>query len=281
MPQYSLVSNGDEANVTVFVDGDVLVAHSSHPNFAAIVGLLTTGEGTSDELADLFDASIAAAKKFDRLSERVTVANGHVYLDGDEIHNSLTSAIVRFLSEGVDDWKPLVAFFENVQANPERHSREQLYDWLDAHDFTITTDGSIVGYKGVSSDGNGGWRSGFQGTAIVDGETITGHTPYAVGSTVEMPRGAVAHDPSAACSTGLHVGTYNYAHGYASGALLKVAVNPRDVVSVPTDAAGEKVRVCRLRVLEVIDAPETSVLDDGEWDDWAEADDPAWGGDDF
>jgi hypothetical protein len=55
------------------------------------------------------------------------------------------------------------------------------------------------------------------------------------------------------------VGTYDYAKRYANGALLKVHVNPRDVVSVPT-GEGEKVRVCRYVVEDIIDAPETRWL---------------------
>ena len=46
-------------------------------------------------------------------------------------------------------------------------------------------------------------------------------------------------------------------------------MNPRDVVSVPVDCAGEKMRVCRYKVLETIDAPETEpVAWEGEPDLW-------------
>jgi mRNA-degrading endonuclease RelE of RelBE toxin-antitoxin system len=67
----------------------------------------------------------------------------------------------------------------------------------------------------------------------------------------------VAFDPSTGCASGLHAGTYEYAKMYASGALLKVVINPRDVVSVPTDSDAQKLRVSRYRVVETIDAPET------------------------
>jgi hypothetical protein len=67
-----------------------------------------------------------------------------------------------------------------------------------------------------------------------------------------MPRSEVVHDPSQACERGLHVSTRSYAEGYArSGALLEVHVNPRDIVSVPTDGGGEKVRVCRYKIARV------------------------------
>ena len=276
--QYTLVGTEDGSNIVVFLPGQTpLVAHSSHPNFAQIVEAVMADD---ESVVDLFDVAATAAKRFDRLSERVTVANGRLYLDGEEVDNSLATQVVRFLGDGVDDWKPLVAFFENVQANPQEHSREQLYTWLAKRDFTITHDGLIVGYKGVRSDGNGGFTSINTGKAIVDGEVHTGAIPNHVGAVVEMPRGEVAHDPSTGCSTGLHVGSYDYANGFAQGALLEVHVNPRDVVSVPTDSDWQKMRVCRYTVVNTIDAPYTSPIrpydfeadedlewGDGEWDE--------------
>lgn len=267
--QYTIASSGDESNITVFIPGESmpLVAHSDHPNFNRIVAQVIAGE--SEGLTDLFDASLAASTRFEALSERVSVAHGRIYLDGDEVDNALTAQVVRFLNDGVEDWQPLVNFFEKVQANPTDHSREQLYDWLNAHDFTLTQSGDIVGYKGVKKQADGSLVSGWTGSAIVNGEPINGHIPNEVGSVVEMPRTSVAHDPGAACSYGLHVGTFDYARGYASGAMLEVHVNPRDVVSVPTDARGEKVRVCRYKVVNVIDAPHTSAVlfDDCDFDE--------------
>jgi hypothetical protein len=259
---FTLVNLDGEQNLTVYVPGgSPLAAHESHPNFKAIVAAITSDEdATVDEIESLFDVGKAVATRFQTLSERVSVANGCVYFDGDEVDDSLTKAIVRFLDEDVDDWKPLVAFMENVASNPNDHSRTQLYDWLNAHDFSITEDGLIVGYKGVNKQPDGSLVSGWTGKAIVDGVPVEGQIPNAVGSTVEMPRSSVQHDPSAACSVGLHVGTFAYARGYARGAMLRVSVNPRDVVSVPTDAHGEKVRVCRYTVEEIIDAPVSSAL---------------------
>jgi hypothetical protein len=275
--QFSLVGNDGEQFITVFTPGrKPMVAHSSHPSFSAIVEGAQAGD---ESVIDLFDAAETADRKFRRLSERVTARNGRLYLDGEEVNHALSDQVVRFLSEGVDDWKPLVAFYENVQANPNEHSREQLYRWLHTHDFTITTDGMIVGYKGVGGD----LLSKHSGKAIVDGEEVSGRIPNKVGSVIEMPRSEVHHNPSVGCSTGLHVGTYDYAQGYAhGGAMLECHVNPRDVVSVPTDSGDAKVRCCRYVVVNVIDAPYSSAVvpsyqwedEDEEDEDW---DDYEWG----
>lgn len=264
--QSSTIFAGDETFVTVFAPGfDVETVGNTHSKFKEIVQLLAdsaSGEYVDpQEVYDLIDLGKVAAQKFENLSERVSVRGGVVYFDGDEVDNSLTRQVVRFLDEGVEDFKPLVSFFEKVSTNPNDHSRQQLFDWLNVRQgISITESGNIVAYKGVYSDGTGGYQSGHQGHAIRNGEDIRGYIPNAVGDLIEMPRSEVAHDPSQACHQGLHVGTYEYAESYASGAMLKVIVDPRDVVSVPTDGGGEKIRVCRYRVEEIIDAPETAGL---------------------
>jgi hypothetical protein len=264
MPQYSIVSDGENTNITVYISGHPypLVADDSHPNYAEIkdVVVFDLAEGDDEYLIGLFDVAATAAKYFAPLSERVSVANGRLYFDNDEVDNSLAKQVVRFINEGVSDWQPLVKFMENVANNPHPHSREQLYDWLAKRDFTITDEGYIVAYKGVQVSENGGYESIHSGKAIVDGEVVSGRIPTNPGSIVEMPRLEVHHDPSTGCSTGLHAGNWRYARSFAN-IVLEVRINPRDVVSVPTDSDWEKVRVCRYEVIQVVDAAyDTSVL---------------------
>lgn len=269
---FTLVGDEDESNIIVYVGGKMRVAHSTHPYFEAILEGARNGD---ESIADLFDLAEAAASRFDRLSERVSVANGRLYLDGEQIDNALTQQVLRFIDAGVDDWKPLVAFFENVQANTNEHSREQLYAWLAKRDFTITPDGLIVGYKGVRKTDEGLF-SIHSGKAIVNGVVHNGNIPQPFGGVIEMPRSEVQHDPSVGCHRGLHVGTYEYAQSFAAGALLEVHVNPRDVVSVPTDCDWAKMRTCRYSIVKLIDAPYTAPVvyaDDTYADEWGEDED--------
>ena len=282
--KYHLISNDDQTFITVFVPGSQpLAADNTHANFEQIVAGALAGD---EKVVDLFDLAKTAAARFDALkfenlagSERVTVSGGRVYLDGDEVDNSLTKQIVRFIKEG-EDFAPLVRFFEKVQQNPNEHSRNQLFDWLNADDFTITDDGDIMGYKGVQPTDNG-FQSISSGRAIVNGEVKEGRIPQNIGDVVEMPRSDVAHDPAVACHTGLHVGTYDYASGFAQGALLEVHVNPRDVVSVPSDCNAQKMRVCRYTVVDTLEGRiNTSVRHTSTWadDDWGdgEGDETCW-----
>lgn len=241
---------GDTKVVTVVVDGIPYSAADSHPNYKEIVRLALEDD---ESVKDLFDVSVAVAKKFDQLSERVSVHDGRVYLDNEEVPSALNAQIVEFYQEGLD-FTPLVNFYEKLAQNPNKESIEQLYAWLDAHKFTITPEGDILGYKGVQKNNDGTYESVNHGRAIVNGQEYNGAIPNTIGDVVTMPRGDVQFDPGVGCSTGLHVGTWNYASGWSRGAVLEVAVNPRDVVSVPTDCGAQKLRTCRYVVTGVTES---------------------------
>lgn len=254
--KFSLVTAGDARAVTVFANGEVYAAQSdSHPNFDAIVAGALADDPA---VIDLFDVEKVIAREFTNLSDRVTLFNGTVFFDNDPVDEAINRQIVRFLDEGTDSWAPLVRFLENVMQNPNEHSREQLYRWLVKYDFPITDDGCIIAYKGVDKQDDK-FFSVHSGTAIVDGVEFNGQIPNAVGSTITMPRSDVQHDPSRGCHTGLHAGTWSYASGFGRGGVLTVRINPRDVVSVPTDCYSQKVRVCRYVVEGVTETEFTSV----------------------
>jgi hypothetical protein len=260
--QRNIRSNGEEY-VTAFAPelDTPLIATDQHPNYARIIDALQDGAPAS-ELEELFDVSVAVARTFDQLTERVAVGNGRVYFDGDELHEAITDHIVRAL-EDLDDDKAvsLARFLEKLASNPSKRSREQLYEWLQTAEFTIGPDGDLVAYKGVTED----LLSINSGKAIVDGELHeNGRVPNELGSVIEFPRSEVVDDAAVGCARGLHVGTWDYAEGFARGAVLKVAVNPRDVVSVPSDCSAQKVRVCRYQVIDVIERPVTVPVEGAE-----------------
>jgi hypothetical protein len=151
----------------------------------------------------------------------------------------------------------LVNFMDKLYQNPEQHSREQLYGWIKARpSITITSDGDLIAYKGLYSetDEDGTlYKSWHSGSAIVNGEWFNDQQiPQRIGDTVEMPRSQVEFNPYEGCSTGLHAGTFDYARSYGNSR-VKVAINPRDVVSVPTEHNEAKIRVCRYVVIDVAD----------------------------
>lgn len=263
---FSITSTSEGGSViTVYEGGETYTANDTHPNYEIIVRTVIDG----GRVGHLFDGSITAYEKFRGISERVTLSGSTLYFDHDPITGALAEQIVRFIREG-NDFAPLVKFYEKLQGNPNEHSREQLYTWINKHNFTIDSDGDIVMYKGVKVLSDGLFGSIHQGPAIVNNVSVTGHVPQRVGDVVEMARSKVNHDPSNGCSTGLHASNWDYARGFSTGAVLTVKVNPADVVSVPSDCDAQKVRVCRYKVAGITEYEiEESLVD---WDeDWYNA----------
>lgn len=255
-----LVMHDGQGSLTVFLDGEMYIATTEHPRWDEIFAGVQRDDPS---VIDLFNLEKPLQRKFAQLSDRVTIENGNVFFDGDAVHGAIVDNIIRFHEQEVDNWEPLVKFLDKVMSNPNQHSREQLYDWLLHQSFSISTEGNFVAYKGVNKevdDQGTHYFSVNRGRAVVDGVEYNGAIPNDVGSVVTMPRSEVTFDPQQGCSKGLHAGTYEYATGWAQGALLEVEIDPRDVVSVPTDCEAQKVRVCRYKVLGITDQKREDVV---------------------
>lgn len=277
--QYSVIACEDNSVITVVIPGDPespYALDSSQANFSAIRNLCGQIEddqkaGVSvdhelEQLQELLSLPRTIEKKFERLSQRVTVRDGEIEFDGDVMDNALTKEILRHVNEG-NDFKPFVNFFEKLMANPSLDSREQFYNWIAAADLTILPNGDFVGYKAVRkavvADQKVGDKTysytscNLSGWAYVDDVRYEGAIPQPADGVVTLPRNKVIFDPAVSCSFGLHVGTWDYAKRGPMGgsAVLEVHVNPVDVVSVPRDHGGAKIRCCRYYIFGVVDKP--------------------------
>jgi len=107
----------------------------------------------------------------------------------------------------------------------------------------------------------------------VQGEKFTNaHLNNRPGNVVEIPRSYVETSREYGCAQGLHVGSFEYAKDFADGALVSVSVNPRDVVSVPSDQDYQKCRVSRYEVLSDVPGDFTHDRKDIIWDDDSDED---------
>jgi hypothetical protein len=268
--RYNIVTNeGERTSVTVFQGGKTYVAtKESTSNFDRICDMLSAGvplrssvDTWTEQVIGLFDMSEVIAKKFDRVSDRVGIAGGRVLFDGEVQDSEITRAIVAYygapdLPTGEKPFLPLVRFMEKIATNPNEHSRDHLYRWLANHNFAIAEDGDIICYKSVRHDG----LSSHSGSAYVNGVLVNGRIPNKPGTVIEMPRGDVTFDPRNGCSQGLHVANWSFARAFCEGPKLRLKVNPRDVVSVPTDASDQKMRVCRYYIIDQVDTEVESPL---------------------
>ena len=137
-------------------------------------------------------------------------------------------------------------FLKNLEKNPDKKVRKQLYKFLESGKFPLTLQGEFMAYKYVHviSEDNKNFPVG----TLVDGYSKSfNNNP---GMIVAMDRSLCTSDPNQVCSSGLHVASYSYAKSCGSGdVLIEVLVNPKDVVSVPNDYNHQKMRVCRYKVL--------------------------------
>ena len=62
-------------------------------------------------------------------------------------------------------------------------------------------------------------------------------------------RSQVNDNPNQTCSTGLHFCSQNYLGHFSGARVMILKINPRDVVSIPTDYDFSKGRCCRYEVI--------------------------------
>ncbi len=247
--KYNVVTDyGDPVSVTAFFEqtgNKAYVASVEHPMFNDILEALRANK-PARAIVNMFDARTGIIERFKKLSKNLKIdsATNNLHYEGRVLHGSLADTVVKYYYEQHEDFKPLVQFLEKVQLNPSEHSRENLFRWLQKHNFSIDVDGDLIAYKGVSPE----LKSIHAGGAYVDGEWVNGNVPNQPGTQISMLRREVQFNPAVGCSFGLHAGNWRYASTFGSRTLL-VKINPADVVSVPTDSNDEKMRVSRYFVL--------------------------------
>ena len=255
MAIFQRIDKGDKSSLTIILgDGTIKSIGQDHPGFASIVAQLDTDPKADDVIRGLLDPANLIFAKTSKVSERITLAGGTLLFDGDAVDGPLADFIVNIAqnSDNTASYEAWIKFMENLANNPSQESKEHLFAFMTTHGLTVNNDGHIILYKGVRSDGT----SIHAGYGIVDGKAMDGNLPNEVGSTLEFPRSKVNANRGIGCATGLHAGTFEYASAFSQGRLLTVAINPRDVVSVPSDHSNSKVRVSRYVVVEVNDKDE-------------------------
>jgi hypothetical protein len=186
-------------------------------------------EGKLDEIIPLLNiAKSLTDKGFD-------VKHGIVHVDGEALPDALSTRVLDFFNQGLP-FEPLLKFWAKLKANPSFNSRQMLFKFLEHNGHPITTEGNFIAYRAV----NGKFK-----------DKRTGRMDNSVGAVVEVPRSQVDDNPNNTCSHGLHVATAEYATGFMSGGdkLIDVEVDPSDVVAVPTDYNGTKMRVSKFKVV--------------------------------
>ena len=163
----------------------------------------------------------------------VSVQGDKLFWKGQELHGALSRRMIQMLQDGFPI-EPFVNFMENLYQNPSKRAVSELYGFLEKNNLPITPDGHFLAYKKVRED-------------FLD--VHSGTMDNSVGKVVEMERNQVDDDKDRTCSTGLHFCSQEYLNHFGGERTVIVKINPRDVVSIPSDYNDSKGRACRYEVI--------------------------------
>lgn len=194
--------------------------------------------------------------------------HGRLYLKGfsEPLPQDVTAYVKKQLEVGVDII-PIKNFIKNLLLNPNKEIRTDLFGFLNHNGHPITDMGYFLAYKAVNVKHKFDKKTGKE-VVVEEYDENTGEKvkekisqelvftsihkgPYGgtikVGEPVTMPREKCNSDRNQTCSEGLHVGSMKYVEqfGGSDSVILEVLVNPRHVVSIPTDYHNTKMRVCQ------------------------------------
>lgn len=222
-------------------DGKTVAIHNSDARYAPILQAIK--DDRLVDIPDLVDISKAYNKNGLELKDNL------LWLDDEALPDSLSERILAFQQDQLP-FEYLIKFARKLRKNPSFNSREQLYKFLEHNGHPITKEGNFIAYRGVTED--------FK-------DIHTGKFDNRPGQICEMRRDEVDDNPNNTCSKGLHVACYDYAKSFGPK-LIEVEVDPQDVVCVPTDYNGTKMRVCKFKVVAVAEKMNTNQLVDSSYE---------------
>lgn len=217
-----------DGSVVLNFDNQTQTVYASEGNYEKVIECIKNNE--LDLIPEILDSMTPLINELSQ--SEFEVVDETVLVDGKAIPEVLNKRILNHMLEGLP-YEPLVNFARKLFKNPSLNSRKMLYDFLEHNGHPITTEGNFIAYRGVSED--------FK-------DIHTGKFDNSVGSVCEMPRDEVDDNPNNTCSAGLHVACFDYAKDFGRRT-VEVEVDPSDVVCVPTDYNGTKMRVCRFKVV--------------------------------
>lgn len=262
----------DNGSWTVVVDNQNYIVEPSHPEYIGLRLCIKNGDGAE------FLRLMQTGHTIENWSEGdFEFVDGFLFYDGEPVRKVITQRIMQMKKEGWDH-QPMLKFLSNLYENVSHRAVNEFYDWIQHKGLAITPEGYILGYKGVSVY-DGVDQDDLNGNALTQGDLVDKYTGCShrnnVGDTVTMKRRRVDDNCNNGCGSGLHAGTYEYACNWAGhgGKVVLVKIDPRNVVSIPTDCDFQKLRCSEYEVVGVArEVIESAVVEDSYFDDYDEYD---------
>lgn len=220
--------------INMVINNEPYTVTGAHANYTAIRSELTSEPPINwERILELTDV---AQTVVDWAGESgISVVGGVVQYNGRDVHNTVTSRILQGMSEG-EDVTPFINFLGNLMQNPSMRAQRELYLFLEQSEMPLTEDGHFLAYKSINKSYKDRHSNKFENS---------------VGSICKMERKDVDDERDNTCSEGLHFCSLSYLRGFwgFGGHTMILKVNPRDVVSIPSDYENAKGRTCRYEVI--------------------------------
>lgn len=216
------------SNITVVINNKPHTISKTHPTFEKVKEAIKAGEWeTVRNIIDPKKMVLQYGKG------NLSIQGDKLFWKGAEFHNAMSRRMFMMIQEDMPV-EPLVLFMENLMDNPSYRAVNELYGFLEKNNLPVTPDGHFLAYKKVRED----YKDVYSGTF-----------DNSVGQVVTMERNAVNDDKNHTCSAGLHFCSQGYLNHFGGERVMILKINPRDVVSIPTDYDNSKGRCCRYEVI--------------------------------
>ena len=216
------------SNIVVVIGNKSHTVSKTHITYNKVLEAIKAGDW--DSLPDVIEPK-KVVLNFGQ--GNVSIQGETLFWKGKELHTGLSVRMIQMLQDGFPV-EPMVNFMENLYQNPSHRAVTELYGFLEKNNLPITPDGHFLAYKKV--------RDNFL-------DVHSGTMDNSVGQVVEMERYEVNDNKDQTCSTGLHFCGMSYLNSFGGDRTVIVKVNPRDVVSIPSDYNEAKGRACRYEVI--------------------------------
>lgn len=216
------------SNITVVINNKPHTISKTHPTYEKVKEAIKANDW--DTVRNIIDPKKMVLNYG---SGHLAVQGEKLFWKGEEFHNAMSRRMFQMLQEDMPI-EPLVKFMENLMENPSYRAVNELYEFLESNNLPITSDGHFLAYKKV--------RENYT-------DCHTGKFDNSVGQTVEMPRNQVNDNKDETCSNGLHFCSQGYLGSFGGDRVMILKINPKDVVSIPTDYNRTKGRCCRYEVI--------------------------------
>lgn len=224
-----------DKSITLMIDTDTYIIASGDERYNQVIDAIREKDWVA--IPTILDVK---GKLISETNGGIYLLNGMLRCGNDHpVPALMTTRIIETMRKNLDI-TPLALFLENMYQNPNPASVEELLLFIEACNLPITADGYFLAYKMV--------KKNFT-------DIYTGKMDNSVGSRPWMDRSLVDNNREETCSKGLHFCSQAYLGHYGtaqSSQLVILKVNPKDVVSIPTDYNNAKGRACEYEVVDAI-----------------------------